>query len=87
MFLIVWAALRSRSMLAPAGAYSASLPSGTSGVVRLPLEPLGSIYAGGEEWSAKTADGKPLERGTPVRVVGAAGLTVIVEPEASSSTS
>jgi len=87
MFLIVWAAVRSRRMLAPAGGYGASLASGTSGVVRRPLEPLGSIYAGGEEWSAKTADGRPLERGTPVRVVGAAGLTVIVEPDASSSMS
>ena len=87
MFLIVWAAVRSRGMLAPAGGYGASLAAGTSGVVRSPLEPLGSIYAGGEEWSAKTADGRPLERGTRVKVVGAAGLTVIVEPDPSSSSS
>ena len=87
MFLIVWAAVRSRGMLAPAGGYGLSLAAGTSGVVRSPLEPLGSIYAGGEEWSAKTVDGRPLERGTRVKVVAAAGLTLIVEPDPSSSSS
>jgi membrane-bound serine protease (ClpP class) len=87
MFLIVWAAVRSRRMLAPAGGPGAVLPAGTIGVVRLPLEPLGSIYAGGEEWSAKTADGRPLERGARVKVVTAAGLTLIVEPDPSSSSS
>jgi membrane-bound serine protease (ClpP class) len=83
--LISFAAVRTRGMLAPAGGVGSPLPSGTAGVVRRPLEPLGSIFAGGEEWSAKTADGKALERGTPVRVVGATGLTLIVEPDPSSS--
>lgn len=83
--LIAVAAVRSRRMLAPAGGVGSALPSGTAGVVRRPLEPIGSIFAGGEEWSAKTADGQPLDRGTPVKVVGTAGLTLIVEPDPSSS--
>jgi len=85
MAAIAWAAIRSRRMLAPAGGMGATLAVGTSGVVRSALEPVGSIYAGGEEWSAQTADGRILDRGTPVRVVGAAGLVVIVEPDRSST--
>jgi len=38
------------------------------------------VYAAGEEWSARSADDRPLERGTPVRVVRQDGLTLIVEP-------
>jgi membrane-bound serine protease (ClpP class) len=85
--LIAFAVVRSRVTLPPTAGIGNRLPSGTSGVVRRPLEPVGSIYAGGEEWSARTPDGKPLERGTPVKVVGAAGLTVIVEPDPSPSSS
>ena len=83
--LIAFAAVRSRRMRAPAGGVGSSVPSGTTGIVRRPLEPVGSIFAGGEEWSAKTSDGQALDRGTPVRVVGTAGLTLIVEPDPSSS--
>lgn len=87
MALIVWAAVRSRSMASPAGVYgsSATIPAGAAGVVRRTIEPIGSVYAGGEEWSARTSDGSPLERGTPVRIVATEGLTLIVEPDPSSS--
>ncbi|HZM73682.1 MAG TPA: nodulation protein NfeD [Candidatus Polarisedimenticolia bacterium] len=84
--LVAFAAVRSRRY-AQAGGVGLAVPSGTAGIVRRPLEPLGSIYAGGEEWSAKTSDGRSLERGTPVRVVGNAGLTLIVEPDRSPSSS
>lgn len=87
MVLVAFAAVRSRTMLAPAGAVgtSAVLPAGIGGVVRKAIEPLGSVYVAGEEWSARTADGRVLERGTPVRVITTEGLTVIVEPDTSSS--
>ena len=55
------------------------------GEVRSPLSPIGSVIAGGEEWSAKTADGLSLDRGTPIRVIKVEGLTLTVEPDASSS--
>ncbi|MBA2702091.1 MAG: nodulation protein NfeD [Chloroflexi bacterium] len=86
--LVVWAAVRSRGMASPAGIAGSShaLPLGTAGVVRLAIQPLGSVYAAGEEWSARTADGRSLERGVPVRVISIDGLTVIVEPDPSSST-
>jgi membrane-bound serine protease (ClpP class) len=85
--LIVWAAVRSRGMPSPAGIVgtSAVIPAGIGGVVRMALEPVGSVYVAGEEWSARTADGRALERGTPVRVITTEGLTVIVEPDASPS--
>ncbi len=85
--LIVWAAVRSRGMTSPSGVYgsSAAVPTGAAGVVRSAIAPLGSVYAAGEEWSARTSDGSPLERGTPVRVVSTDGLTLVVEPDPSSS--
>jgi membrane-bound serine protease (ClpP class) len=87
LLLIVWAAIRSRGMLSPAGIVgtSSGLPAGVGGVVRRAIEPIGSVYAAGEEWSARTVDGQPLERGSAVRVVATDGLTLIVEPDPSSS--
>jgi membrane-bound serine protease (ClpP class) len=87
LVLIVTFAVRSRAMPAPAemvGSASALAP-GVAGVVRRSIEPLGSVYVAGEEWSARTVDGRPLERGVPVRVVATDGLTVIVEPDPSST--
>jgi membrane-bound serine protease (ClpP class) len=66
-------------------AFGSKLPVGTAGEVRAPLSPFGSVFAGGEEWRARTADGRPLERGTPVRITKVEGLTLTVEPDASSS--
>jgi membrane-bound serine protease (ClpP class) len=87
LLLIVAFAVRTRDMPAPAGLVgsSAAVAPGVMGVVRRSIEPLGSVYLAGEEWSARTADGQPLERGVPVRVVATDGLTVIVEPDPSSS--
>ncbi len=80
--LIVYGAIRSRSMTSPVGVVgSASLPAGAHGVVRRPLVPIGSIHAEGEEWTARSADDRPIERGTPVKVVSVDGLTVLVEPD------
>jgi membrane-bound serine protease (ClpP class) len=58
---------------------STSLSPGTPGEVRMALSPIGSVYAAGEEWTARSAGGT-LERGTPVRVIAQEGLTLIVEP-------
>jgi membrane-bound serine protease (ClpP class) len=46
--------------------------------VRTELNPVGSIYAMGELWTAR-AD-KPLKPGTKVRITGREGLVLIVEP-------
>ena len=59
---------------------SQQVPVGTTGEVRAPLAPIGSVYAAGEEWTARTVDDRLLPRGTPIRVVRGEGLTLIVEP-------
>jgi membrane-bound serine protease (ClpP class) len=80
MILIVWAAIRTRNMQMAQGLIGAGLPPGTVGEVRKPLTPIGSVYAGGEEWTARTPDEQSLDRGTPVRVLRREGLTLLVEP-------
>ncbi len=86
MGLIAIGAMRSRRIPLPTLAGSAgAVPPGSSGVVRRPLEPSGSVYAGGEEWSARSADNQSIQRGTQVRVISREGLTLVVEPDASSS--
>ncbi|HTG42585.1 MAG TPA: NfeD family protein, partial [Methylomirabilota bacterium] len=84
---VVWAAVRSRGMVSPEGTVgrAVAIPKGAEAIVRRPIEPLGSIYLAGEEWSARSADGRPLDRGAPVRVVRTDGLTAIVEPVPSPS--
>jgi membrane-bound serine protease (ClpP class) len=79
--LVTWTAIRTRRMPGPSGADVVALPAGTAGQVRRPLDPIGSIYAGGEEWSARAADDRPIPRGAAVRVVRTDGLTLVVEPD------
>jgi membrane-bound serine protease (ClpP class) len=86
VFLIAYAAIRTRTLATTPGLVGARLATGTPAVVRRPLEPIGSVYAAGEEWTARTAGDRPLDRGTPVKVVGIDGLTVIVEPDSQPST-
>jgi membrane-bound serine protease (ClpP class) len=85
MVLIVFGAIRSRGLTATAGTAGAPFVIGSRGSVRRPLEPLGSVYVAGEEWTARAGAGARLERGDPIRVVGVDGLTLVVEPDASSS--
>jgi membrane-bound serine protease (ClpP class) len=80
MVLIVAVAMRTRQLGPSEGTVGVGLPIGTPGEVRSPLGPIGSVYAGGEEWTARSADDRPLGRGTPVRIVRQDGLTVVVEP-------
>jgi membrane-bound serine protease (ClpP class) len=46
--------------------------------VRTKLDPIGSVYALGELWTARAA--KPLKPGTKVKVTGREGLILDVEP-------
>jgi membrane-bound serine protease (ClpP class) len=82
--LIVYGALKSRRVGLVLSSGVAVAP-GAVGQVRSPLAPLGSVIANGEEWSARTASGESLQRGTPIRVIKVEGLTLTVEPEASKS--
>ncbi|MBI2776225.1 MAG: nodulation protein NfeD [Chloroflexi bacterium] len=82
---IAWGALRSRRIGTTPYAGAVAVPTGTRGEVRSTLGPIGTVHASGEEWSAKSLDGLPLGRGTAVRVVRIEGLTLVVEPDPSSS--
>jgi membrane-bound serine protease (ClpP class) len=75
---ITFAAIRVRRMAAPTGFVGNAVPIGTSGVVQAPLDPLGTVYLGGETWSARTADGAELDRDTPVHLVAFDGITAVV---------
>jgi len=83
MGFVVRAAYRIRRMsrlpIGLGGGAGGTLPPGVPGEVRRPLTPIGSVFLGGEEWTARTRDGQPLERGTSVRTVGQDGLVLIVE--------
>jgi membrane-bound serine protease (ClpP class) len=80
MILIVVAAARARGTGTSPGLVGAPMDPVEAGVVRRPLDPLGSVFLAGEEWSARAAEGLSLERGTAVRVVGREGLTLVVTP-------
>lgn len=83
--LIAIAAFRTRHTPAAVGIIGTPIAAGATGVVRVGLAPVGSVYLAGEAWSARTNDGATLERGTAVRVVSVDGLTLVVEPDPSSS--
>ena len=85
MALITVTAIRTRRMKGSPGLIGEGIHSGTTGIVRRPLEPLGSVHIAGEEWSARSVDDQPIERGTPVKVVSVDGLTVLVEPDQQPS--
>ena len=78
--LITLTAIRTRRMAPPSGIEPPPIAAGTHAEVRRPLEPVGSIYASGEEWSARSVDDRPIPRGASVRVVRTDGLIVLVEP-------
>ena len=60
---------------------------GEVGKVARPIDPVGSVLAIGEEWTARSVDGRAIPRGVPVRVVRQDGLTVYVEPAGGASAS
>ncbi|HWH23667.1 MAG TPA: nodulation protein NfeD [Candidatus Limnocylindria bacterium] len=80
MLFVLLAIIRNRKLALAEGLIGSGLPSDAHGEVRRPLSPIGSVYAAGEEWTARTADDRPLTRGTLVRVVRQEGLTLVVEP-------
>ncbi len=80
MVFVAYAVVRNRRLATAPGLIGSDMPGDVLGEVRRPLMPVGSVYAAGEEWSARTADESPLQRGTSVRIVRKEGLMLIVEP-------
>jgi membrane protein implicated in regulation of membrane protease activity len=52
---------------------------GQRGKVTRRLSPIGLVWVGGESWTARMPDNAMTEAGQQIRVVGASGLTLIVE--------
>ena len=69
-----------RRIRASSGTVGEPVPPGTPGIVQAPLEPTGTVLLGGEAWTARTPDGRRLERDARVRLVRFDGLIAIVEP-------
>jgi membrane-bound serine protease (ClpP class) len=82
--VVLRAALTSRRMkptlLSPGLSFGGTGTVGVVGEVRRTLDPDGSVFAAGEEWSARSLAATPIPRGSPVRVVAQDGLILIVEP-------
>jgi membrane-bound ClpP family serine protease len=87
MIFIVYAVMRSRQMaIAGDGLIGSGLAPTRSARCAGRWCPIGSVYAGGEEWTARSADDRPLQRGVHVKVRRAGGVDTVVEPtEASGS--
>jgi membrane-bound serine protease (ClpP class) len=78
--LLIVVRWRRRQLLVGPSATALVLADGAVGSVRSVLAPVGVVYAAGEEWTARASDDRSLSPGTPVRVIGQDGLTLIVEP-------
>ena len=50
------------------------------GVVRTTLSPTGTVYVGGQLWSAQAATDSVIPAGTRVRILDREGLVLTVEP-------
>lgn len=53
--------------------------------VHRPLQPAGRVWFQGQTWPAETRSGQAVASGQEVRIVGVAGLTLIVEPTSETS--
>lgn len=80
-FAISWAAIRTRRMKGSPGTVGQPVPMGSTGIVQMPLEPVGTVHLAGETWSARTADETVLPRDTHVRLLSFDGLIAVVEPD------
>jgi len=83
MGTMIVAALRVRRMPAQREGVGTTLRPGTIGTVQAPLAPIGTVHLGGETWSARTADGRELDRDVPVRLVSFDGLVAVVAPDST----
>jgi membrane-bound serine protease (ClpP class) len=77
LIAIVWVAALSRHKKAGTGRLDLL---DAVGLVETTLKPEGSVLIRGELWRARSRMGDDLERGRSVRVVGASGHLLEVEP-------
>ena len=78
--LITVTAYRTRRMRTSPVLVGSLRVAGEAGIVSTDINPLGTVHAVGEEWTARSDDGRPLPRGARVEVVRQDGLTLFVSP-------
>ncbi len=78
--LIAVTAYRTRRMRTSPVLVGSLRVAGEAGIVSTDINPLGTVHAVGEEWTARSEDGRPLPRGARVEVVRQDGLTLFVSP-------
>ena len=78
--LIAVTAYRTRRMRTSPALVGSLRVAGEAGIVSTDINPLGTVHAVGEEWTARSQDGSPLPRGARVEVVRQDGLTLFVSP-------
>jgi membrane-bound serine protease (ClpP class) len=78
--LIAVTAYRTRRMRMSPVLVGSLRVAGEAGIVSTDINPLGTVHAVGEEWTARSEDGRPLPRGAHVEVVRQDGLTLYVTP-------
>jgi membrane-bound serine protease (ClpP class) len=83
--LIAVTAYRTRRMRSSPVLVGSLRVAGEAGVVSTEINPLGTVHAVGEEWTARSEDGRPLARGALVEIVRQDGLTLYVSPAESGS--
>jgi Membrane-bound serine protease (ClpP class) len=79
--VLVRTLLQMRHLAVPAGSGMVGTVKvvGETGEVQADLVPTGTVYVGGESWTARTSNGQSVARGSHVRVIRQEGLTLIVE--------
>ena len=79
--VLVRTLLQMRHLAVPAGSGMVGTIKvvGETGEVQADLVPTGTVYVGGESWTARTSNGQSVARGSYVRVIRQEGLTLIVE--------
>ncbi len=83
--LIAVTAYRTRRMSSSPVLVGSLRVTGEAGTVSTDISPLGTVHVIGEEWTARSDDGRPLQRGARVKVVRQDGLTLYVVPVESRS--
>ena len=83
--LIAVTAYRTRRMTSSPVLVGSLRVTGEAGTVSTDISPLGTVHVIGEEWTARSDDGRPLQRGARVKVVRQDGLTLYVVPVESRS--
>ncbi len=83
--VVAVAAVRSRRMSGGPELVGTLSVVGLTGKVTHPIDPLGTVHAAGEEWSARSVGGIPIPRGTRVTIVRKDGLVLFVEPAAEGA--